>query len=104
MSDDDSARAELLKSVWEEIRGFSADNVRNYPAAARAIDAGASAEDVSRAMTSSGYEVAFALLLLLSDEIDEASDLPQPAERFLGLHESLLTSDPTGNEGADLFT
>jgi hypothetical protein len=90
-------RDQLLADVWAEIRAFDAENVRNFPAAGRAIDSGAAPEDLARAMTAAAYEAVFQTLYRLTGEEDVGtSDLGM-------LHEDLLRSDPTGLEGNDLF-
>ena len=100
------------------------DNVRNYPAAVRAIERGASPDDMVRSMRAVSYEVVFRLLFLLSAEhveegnadatigwvLAEADLLASGAAVPNGngsldfLHESLLGADPTGSEAEDLFT
>lgn len=121
---DDRVRERLLQVVWKEIRSTDETNVLNVPAARRAIEAGASPTDLARAMTAASYETAFRLLFLLSAEhAEEANDdaqtgwtivetalddsdepTPGTGSNLEFLHESLLTSDPTGAEGQDLFT
>jgi hypothetical protein len=63
-------RDQLLANVWAEIRAFDAENERNFPAAARAIDSGAAPEDLARAMTAAAYEAVFQTLYLLTGEED----------------------------------
>lgn len=121
---DDSVRERLLRVVWKEIRSTDEATASNTPAARRAIEAGASPSDLARAMTAAAYETAFRLLFLLSAEhfeegatdgrrgwmIVEANLEDQGGQTLDGgaelpfLHEDLLTSDPTGLEGQDLFT
>jgi hypothetical protein len=120
---DDRVRERLLQVVWQEIRSIDETNVVNIPAARRAIEAGASPADLARAMTAASYETAFRLLFLLSAEhAEEANDdaqrgwtivetslddadepTPDTGSDLEFLHEDLLTSDPTGAEGQDLF-
>ncbi len=115
-------RDRLLAVVWDRVRGLTADNVRNYAGAARALDAGASAEDVIAAMTEARYETAFGLLYALDygtevDSVDAANGwmlvetfgpdkhvrlMPSPA--LASLYESLLMADPTGREGQDFLS
>jgi hypothetical protein len=98
-------------------------NVANFPAARRAIEAGASPDDLVRAMTAAAYEAVFRLLFLLSAEhteegnpeakagwmivqahLDESGRAsPAPGADLDFLHEDLLTADPTGREGEDFF-
>jgi hypothetical protein len=109
--------------VWEELRRRPED-VRAYPPPARAVDGGASPADVAAAMSAAAYETAFRLLFLLSAEHAEEGDykategwalveanlladgavVPRVTQKLDFLHEDLLTSDPTGNEGADFLT
>lgn len=98
MGDD---RQRIVRRLWETIRALDADNVRNYPAARRLIDAGADSADVVRAMSAAAYEATFNTLFVLTSEedIDELSE----SGVAQGLHEDLLSADPTGNEGSDLF-
>lgn len=121
---DDSVRERLLRVVWKEIRSTDEANVLNVPAARRAIEAGASPGDLARAMSAASYETAFRLLFLLSAEHaeeanvnsrrgwtivetsldDSAEPTSDTGSDLEFLHEDLLTSDPTGAEGQDLFT
>ncbi|MDQ3308028.1 MAG: hypothetical protein M3499_06695 [Actinomycetota bacterium] len=74
-------------------------------------------------MTASAYETAFRLLFLLSAEHAEEGNyeatvgwalveadltgdavVPRSTDALDFLHEDLLSSDPTGNEGADFLT
>ena len=50
------------------------EGVQGIPAAVRAVDAGASPEDVATAMTAAAYEAVFRLLFLLSAEHAEEGD------------------------------
>lgn len=120
----DSVRERLLQVVWKEIRAADETNVFNVPAARRAIEAGASPGDLARAMTAASYETAFRLLFLLSAEHSEETngdartgwtivetalgDSGEPTaitgSELVFLHEDLLSSDPTGADGQDLFT
>ena len=97
----DDDRLRLASNLWGVIRGLTAENVRNYPAAARAIDAGADPADVVTAMTAAAYDATFSTLFSLTAE----EDIKALADSgvAIGLHEDLLSADPTGLEGADLF-
>jgi hypothetical protein len=97
----DEDRLRLVSDLWEVIRGLTPDNVRNYPAAARAIDAGADPVDVVTAMTAAAYEATFGTLFTLTAE-EDVQALAE-AGAIDSLHEDLLSADPTGLEGADLF-
>ncbi|HEX6335678.1 MAG TPA: hypothetical protein VFZ85_01880 [Jiangellaceae bacterium] len=94
------------------------EGVRGIPTAVRAVDAGASPEDVATAMTAA-YEAVFRLLFLLSAKQAEEGDgsfstgwavvaadlletgeaVPEAGRPLEFLHEHLLTADPTGQEG-----
>ena len=100
MNDDDD-RGRIVRQLWTHIRSLNAQNVRNYPAAARAIDGGASPDDVVLAMAAASYEATFNTLFRLTGEEDIASLAESGAANML--HEDLLSADPTGREGQDLF-
>ncbi len=102
MSEQDEAREQLLAGVWRSIRSLTESNVNAYPAAARAIAAGAAPSDVVTAMNAAAYELAFALLADIGDERAEALGIDDSSALFFA-HEDLLMADPTGDEGADLF-
>ncbi len=57
-----------LQVIWNEIRVLDTTTVGNHPAAVRAMEAGASPDDLVTAMTAASYETAFRLLFLLSAE------------------------------------
>jgi hypothetical protein len=75
---------------------------RGHPAAKPTVDAGAARSDVVRAMTAAAYEPTFNALFLLTSEEDIRELAASGA--LSGLHEDLLSADPTGAEGRDLFT
>lgn len=106
-------RESLLRLAWQGVRRDPA-RLANLPAARRAIDAGASPDDLARAMSAAAYEAVFALLFVLDEGGDPHSDqasseswrvvaLPR-GEHLAGLHEEVLMADPTGREGSDLFS
>jgi hypothetical protein len=119
----ESVRERLLRAAWREIRALDERNVANIPAARRCIEAGASPEELVRAMTAASYESVFRLLFLLSAEhAEEGGEEAQTGWKIVEaglegfgqpsrvsgsdldfLHEDLLTADPTGAEGEDLF-
>lgn len=123
MTEKVDTRSRLLQQVWSEIRSHHESTVRHYPCVARAIEAGASPNDLVTAMTAASYETAFRLLSLLSAEHAEGGDseatigwtlveaellesgeaVPNGSSALALLHEDLLSSDPTGVEGQDLF-
>ena len=119
----DELRSRLLRALWDNIRGFTADSVRAYPAAARAIDAGADPADLVAALTHAQYEAVFGVLYLLdyhSDverdedavhgwvlvdaDLDDDDPVPGSPDTFHGLYEELLSADPLGLEGRDFLT
>lgn len=100
MSVDDN-RGRIVRQLWTHIRSLDAENVRNYPAAARAIDSGARPDDVVLAMEAASYEATFNTLFLLTGEEDIAALAESGTANML--HEDLLGADPTGREGLDLF-
>jgi hypothetical protein len=94
-------RRRVVQELWAQIRSLNPQNVRNYPAAARAIDGGAKPDDVALAMTAARYEATFDALLLLTGE-EDITALAESGAAVM-LHEDLLSGDPTGREGQDLF-
>jgi hypothetical protein len=99
---------EFLREVWQQIinpsiRELWIDNViaaakKNPdapfadlgPALERMLEKGVSRRDLSLVMRFASYEAAFGLMYMLDDPgVDDMT----------GLHESLLTSDPSGKDG-----
>ncbi|WP_435185473.1 hypothetical protein [Streptomyces sp. bgisy126] len=113
------ARFVLLRSLWRGPIGGWADPgaFDQLPAARRLLAAGADEGDLVRLARAVAYEAVFATL----DELDSGSDVNvsgvdvgwlvmesaedgSPTGRTLsGLHEDLLTMDPSGCDGADLW-
>jgi hypothetical protein len=113
------ARYIFLRSVWPNMIDPYSDEsvVRRIPAAARLLDAGATMADLSTALRAVAYETAFGVV----ERIDEGHDPDAPDDSpgwalmetdsepkltgrdVVGLHESLLTLDPSGREGSDLW-
>lgn len=114
------ARFLFLRPIWAEAIDSwgTADNIRKYPAGARLLDAGASPLDLATMLRAVAYETAFYML----DRIDAGGDLSAPEDapgwvlmetkdeageppgRDLGgLHEDILSLDPSGREGSDLW-
>jgi len=91
---------QVLASAWEVIRSTTPENVGSaYPAAQRAIDGGASATDLATACSAAACEAVFGLLFdLFSERVGEFE-----VDDLRGIHESLLSADPTEREGSDLF-
>jgi hypothetical protein len=98
----DDDRQRIVRALWDHIRALNVENVRNYPSAARVIDAGSDPANVVRAMTVASYEATFNALFLLTGE-EDISELAASGAA-VGLHEDLLSADPTGNEGRDLVS
>jgi hypothetical protein len=111
----------LVRAIWTRcINGLTPDNVHRYAPAHRAIEAGASVEDVIQAMRGYAYEAAFGLLYLLDEGDPQAPDdapgwildeVRYDGERnahrtgraLNSVYESLLSADPSGLEGTDLL-
>jgi hypothetical protein len=103
-------RAELLEHLWREVinvnlRDAALDNIiascRRDPdgpfgdtgsALERILAAGASRRDLCLVLRATAYEAVFGTLYALGDPgIDD--------DQVFGLHEELLTADPSGMEG-----
>ncbi|RSO29985.1 hypothetical protein DMH15_26515 [Streptomyces sp. WAC 06725] len=113
------ARFVLLRSLWRgAIDGWAGPgSLDQLPAAQRLLAAGADREDLVRLARAVAYEAVFATL----DELDAGGDANvmgveagwvvmesdedgSPTGRTLpSLHEDLLTMDPSGRDGADLW-
>ena len=113
------ARFMLLRSLWRSaIDGWASPGALEQVAAARRLlDAGADRDDLVLLARAIAYEAVFATV----DELDCGADVNvsgvdagwvvvesgedgSPTGRFLsGLHEDLLTMDPSGQDGADLW-
>ncbi|WP_329336715.1 hypothetical protein OG866_20640 [Streptomyces sp. NBC_00663] len=113
------ARFVLLRSLWRNpIDGWADPGALDQlPAAQRLLAAGADKEDLVRLVRAVAYEAVFSTL----DELDSGGDVNvsgidagwvvmesgedgAPTGRVLsGLHEDLLTMNPSGSEGADLW-
>lgn len=107
----------VLRKLWDEINGWEQpDAIMSIPAAKRLIDAGANRDDVVLLARAAAYEAVFATI----HTIDEAHDPDAPGDfpgwilmettdadgltgrDVAGLHEDLLSLDPSGRDGADL--
>lgn len=116
------ARWLVLRRLWPDaIDAHTPETVRNVPAARRAVEAGADPADVATAMRNAAYEAVFAVLHRIDEGCDENAPPDAPGwslreVRFAGddatltgrdvggLHEDLLRADPSGTEGADLWS
>ncbi|MBE1465126.1 hypothetical protein [Kibdelosporangium phytohabitans] len=114
-------RTLVLRAIWPDmIDGWAEPGaLEATPAAARLLEAGADRDDLIRLARNAAYDTAFQLLYRLTaygrDE-DAPADSPgwclvectpgfELTEREIGsLHEDLLSLDPSGREGEDLFT
>ncbi|RAY13850.1 hypothetical protein DPM19_19230 [Actinomadura craniellae] len=109
-----------LRRIWPEmIDGWAAPGaLESLPAAARLLAAGADRDDVIRLARCTAYEAVFAMLYRLTGEgrDHEASEdtpgwvLMETTPRgdltgrpVRGLYEDILTMDPSGRDGQDLF-
>ncbi|MET9125431.1 hypothetical protein [Streptomyces sp. NPDC004528] len=113
------ARFVLLRSLWHgAIDGWTeSDSLDQLPAAQRLRAAGADQEDLVRLVRAVAYEAVFATLYELDAGGDvnvsgvqanwvvmESCEGDSPTRRAMsGLHEDLLSLDPSGREGADLW-
>ncbi|MFF2384570.1 hypothetical protein [Streptomyces sp. NPDC058108] len=113
------ARFVLLRSLWHgAIDGWTeSDSLDQLPAAQRLRAAGADKEDLVRLVRAVAYEAVFATLYGLDAGGDvnvsgvqanwvvmESCEGDSPTGRAMsGLHEDLLSLDPSGGEGADLW-
>ncbi|MFE0458548.1 hypothetical protein ACFW1A_04700 [Kitasatospora sp. NPDC058965] len=113
------ARFALLRSLWRgAIDGWAVPGALEQVAAARRLlDAGADRNDLALLARAVAYEAVFAAV----DELDcggdvnasgvdvgrvvmESGEDATPTGRLLaGLHEDLLTMDPSGRDGEDLW-
>lgn len=120
MDERERSREALLRAVWREILATTPDNVQNFPAAQRAIAAGASTEDVVTAMQAACYETAFRLLYLFTSQHapdpEDAMDFgigwalvdfdltkTSPPSAFEGTYEDLMEADPSGRATEDFW-
>ncbi|MER7753906.1 hypothetical protein [Kitasatospora sp. NPDC097643] len=113
------ARFTLLRTLWHgAVDGWAAQGALDQvPAARRLLAAGADRGDLVLLARAVAYEAVFATV----DELDEGgnvnaggvdggwlvlesgADGSPTGRRLSGLHEDLLTTDPSGRDGADLW-
>ena len=110
------ARYRLLRTLWPQMIDEWRNGITNIPAARRALEAGAGQHDLTQLARAVAYETVFAMLCHLADDDQRTDELPswalseispagEPTGRRLdGLHEDLLTLDPSGREGQDLWS
>ncbi len=119
------ARALVLRTLWPQV----IDNylprrhgMAEVPAAQRLLAAGADPQDLSTAMRAAAYAAVFSLLYRIDSMGDENSPPEAPGWMLVevrqnddgeyestgrhigGLHESILSADPSGRDGSDLFS
>jgi hypothetical protein len=108
-------RYRFLQPVWPQMIDSWRDGINGLPAARRAVDSGASPEDVVQLARAVAYETVFAMLRHLAEgqsaegspgwslaEVNSAGHLTGRA--LDALYEDLLTHDPSGQDGQDLWT
>ncbi|NMN99984.1 hypothetical protein HH308_01995 [Gordonia sp. TBRC 11910] len=112
------ARALVLRRIWNEIDALSASTglLQAVPAGRRLVEAGADVDDLQALTAHAAYEMAFSVLFGLSEGMAadmpiDAADLPGVAlmeidsdgdltdRNLVGIHESLLSADPSGMQG-----
>ena len=113
------ARSALLSGLWRDaIDGWSGPGALDQlPAAGRLLAAGADRADLVRLVRVVAYEAVFATLDVLDEGgpvhesdtaggwvvMETAEDGSPTGQALSGLHEDLLTADPCGRDGADLW-
>lgn len=114
------ARYLFLRRLWPQAIDIWRDPaVLSRQSAARCVlDQGADATDLSRAMRLAAYEAVFKVLSILDEGYDPDAPEDAPGWRLMetgppphqltgrdvdGLHEDVLTLDPSGRDGSDLF-
>jgi hypothetical protein len=114
------ARYLLLRQLWARgIDGWRDHAaLRRVPVTARLLDNNADPYDLSQALRLAAYEAVFALLSVLDEGHDPEAPDDAPGWQLMetdatsgeltgrdvgGLHESILSLDPSGREGSDLF-
>jgi hypothetical protein len=113
------ARFLFLRAIWPDlINPYEHEGaIRGIPAGARLLDAGASVADLGKLLRAVAYQTAFGIVAHIDDGHDPEApdDAPgwvlretdydtNPTGRDVGgLHEDLLSLDPSGREGADLW-
>ena len=112
-------RSVLLRGLWRDaIDGWGAPGALDQlPAAQRLLAAGADGDDLVRLVRAVAYEAVFATLDVLDEGgpghapeavggwlvMETAEDGSPTGQTLAGLHEDLLTTDPGGRDGADLW-
>ena len=115
------ARFLALRLLWRvAIDPWGAEDLDGLPAAQRLLATGADRTDLARLARAAAYSAVFATLYRIDEgydpDIEDADSLPgwvllettdegrQLTGRNVGsLHEDILTMDPSGHEGSDLW-
>ena len=114
------ARFLILRHLWRDaIDAWAAPAALDrLPAARRLLEAGADRNDLVRVVRAAAYEAVFTAVWAIDEghDPDAPDDCPgwrlmetqpdcHPTGRVVGgLHESFQSMDPSGHEGADLWT
>jgi hypothetical protein len=112
-------RSVLLRGLWRNaIDCWGAPGALDQlPAAQRLLNAGANGDDLVRLVRAVAYEAVFATLDVLDEGgpghapeavdgwmvMETAEDGSPTGQALAGLHEDLLTTNPGGRDGADLW-
>jgi hypothetical protein len=90
------SREETVRAIWDEVirPPGRVDALRRVPAAARLLDEGADPDALTRLVQLTAYEAVFGCLYLVTGDWEDD---------YRGLHEDLLSGDPTGREGSDFL-
>jgi hypothetical protein len=115
------ARWLFLRRVWPEFIDGNASMNLSLPSARRAVESGAAAEDVALAMRAAACQAVFGVLFRVFEGCDLDAPPDAPGWRLMeirfdndgeghltgrdvgSLHEDLVSLDPSGREGADLW-
>ncbi|MFF3437782.1 hypothetical protein [Streptosporangium sp. NPDC002721] len=108
------ARFLVLRNIWPEFINSWTNVLNNIPAGARLLTAGADRDDLTTLARAIAYETAFGLLAhLTASECNHTAPgwslretTPEghlTGRTVQGLHEDLLSTDPSGRDGQDLF-
>jgi len=110
------ARFVFLRSLWREAIDGWAAGLERLPSGRRLLEGGAERSDLEKLARVAAYEAVFTVLNRLDEGHDPDAPVDSPGWSLLeragddltgrpvdGLHESILTLDPSGREGADLY-
>lgn len=109
----------FLRPIWPEMIDPLNDEevIRRYPAGQRVLDAGAPLADLTLLLRAVAYETAFGVVERIDEGYDPDAPDDSPGWRLMevdselaltgrdlwGLHENLLSLDPSGRQGSDLW-